>query len=124
GEIRTPDLVLRRHALYPSELQPRSRMESDSKAFAAVPKIKNSPFSRYCARTVSKPSTTGTFWHIVPPISLAWRLSFSKASLFICNFICEYFLKTWESPCRSICVTHSSTTPPALSLVAYVDRRS
>ena len=23
GEIRTPDLVLRRHALYPSELQPR-----------------------------------------------------------------------------------------------------
>jgi hypothetical protein len=22
GEIRTPDLVLRRHALYPSELQP------------------------------------------------------------------------------------------------------
>jgi hypothetical protein len=24
GEIRTPDLVLRRHALYPSELQPRT----------------------------------------------------------------------------------------------------
>jgi len=34
-------------------------------------------------------------------ISFANRFSFSKASRFICNFICEYFLKTWESPCRS-----------------------
>ena len=43
---------------------------------------------------------------------------------FICNFICEYFLKTLASPCRSNWVTHSSATPPAESLVAYVERRS
>jgi hypothetical protein len=47
-------------------------------------------------------------------------LSFSKASRFICNFIWEYFLKTCASPWRSICVTHSSATPPALSRVAWV----
>jgi len=46
-------------------------------------------------------------------ISLARRLSFSKASRFICNFIWEYFLKTCASPWRSICVTHSSATPPS-----------
>src|SRR5713101_4372359 len=51
-------------------------------------------------------------------ISLAWRFIFSKASRFICNFICEYFLKTFASPCRRSCVTHSSATPPALSRVA------
>jgi hypothetical protein len=43
-------------------------------------------------------------------ISLAWRFIFSKASRFICNFICEYFLKTFASPCRRSCVTHSSAT--------------
>jgi hypothetical protein len=57
-------------------------------------------------------------------ISLARRFSFSKASRFIYNFIWEYFLKTCASPWRSIWVTHSSATPPALSLAAYVERRS
>jgi hypothetical protein len=33
-------------------------------------------------------------------------------------------LDTFESPCRSNCVTHSSATPPADRRVAYVDRRS
>jgi len=28
-------------------------------------------------------------------ISLVWRSIFSKASCFVCNFICEYFLKTF-----------------------------
>jgi hypothetical protein len=37
-------------------------------------------------------------------ISLAWRFIFSIASRFICNFICEYFLKTFASPCRRSCV--------------------
>src|SRR2546426_7969048 len=40
-----------------------------------------------------------------PADSLAARLSFCSASRFICNFICEYFLKTFASPCRSSCVT-------------------
>ncbi|HTR48801.1 MAG TPA: hypothetical protein VMM16_15575 [Verrucomicrobiae bacterium] len=49
-------------------------------------------------------------------ISLARRFSFSRASRFILSFICEYFLKTCASLWRSSCVTHSSATPPALSL--------
>ena len=52
------------------------------------------------------------------PASPAWRLSVVRASRFICSFICEYFLKTLASVCRSSCVTHSSATPPALSRVA------
>ena len=65
---------------------------------------------------------TPLYWTSTEPkpfrSSLACRLIFSKASRFICNFICEYFLKTFASPCRSIWVTHSSATPPALSRVA------
>ncbi len=40
-----------------------------------------------------------------PFASLARRLIFSKASRFIWSFICEYFLKTFASPCRGNCVT-------------------
>jgi hypothetical protein len=58
------------------------------------------------------------------PPSFARRFSFSRASRFICNFIWEYFLNTLASVWRSNCDTHSSATPPALSRVAYVDRRS
>ena len=57
------------------------------KHFQPFPKLKYSLFQPYCARTVPKPSFTGSFWHSVPIISLAWRLSFSRASRFICNFI-------------------------------------
>jgi hypothetical protein len=46
--------------------------------------------------------------------SFAFRFSFCSASLFIVSLICEYFLNTLASPCRSSCVTHSSATPPAL----------
>jgi hypothetical protein len=66
----------------------------------------------YCTMTVRIRSP------VVGAISLARRLRFSKASRFICNFIWEYFLKTCASPWRSICVTHSSATLPALSRVA------
>jgi hypothetical protein len=38
--------------LYPAELRARGRRHSDSKAYAAVPKIKSTSFSRYCARTL------------------------------------------------------------------------
>src|ERR1700674_4771363 len=68
----------------------------------------NPPCFSLCGRTVAKPQLAGRFWHSVPVISLAWRLSLSRASLLICNFIFEYFLKTCESPCRSICVIYSS----------------
>src|ERR1700694_4215438 len=71
-----------------------------------------------CARTVHEYGYCIMTVHIgaglAGTISFARRLSFSKAS----RFICEYFLKTCASPWRSICVTHSSATPPALSLVA------
>jgi hypothetical protein len=54
----------------------------------------------------------------LPVISFAMRFIFSSASLCIRSFICEYFLKTFESLWRSSCVTYSSATPPALSRVA------
>jgi hypothetical protein len=37
--------------------------------------------------------------------SFAFGLIFCNVSRFICNFICEYFLKTFASPCRSKRVT-------------------
>jgi hypothetical protein len=55
GEIRTPDPLLRRQMLYPAELRARSESKSDSKAFAAVPKIKSSSFSHYCVRLRQNP---------------------------------------------------------------------
>jgi hypothetical protein len=64
-------VVLRRQTLYPTELRARGRSHSDSKAFATVTKIKSSPFTHYCVRTVPKPSLAGKFWHSVPVISLA-----------------------------------------------------
>lgn|GEM_PF-1823490 len=70
GGNRTPDILLRRQMLYPAELRARSRNQSDSNAFAAVPKIKSSFFCDYRARTVPKPSLTFKFWHNVPVISL------------------------------------------------------
>src|SRR5712692_1875056 len=48
--------------------------------------------------------------------SFACRFSLINASRFICSFICEYFLNTFASPCLSSCVSHSSATPPALTV--------
>jgi len=48
--------------------------------------------SAHCTMTVPVDSL------LAGSISLARRLSFSRASRFICNFICEYFLKTCASP--------------------------
>jgi hypothetical protein len=76
------------------------------------------PFLRLSVITVPKPPCTGAVCASPRLISLAWRLSFSRASRFMASFICEYFLNTSEFPCRSSCMTHSSATPPALSRVA------
>ena len=57
----------------------------------ASKRIKTVSKPSHCPLTVSKPVA-----------SFACRLIFSKASRFICNFIREYFLKTFASPCRSI----------------------
>jgi hypothetical protein len=55
-----------------------------------------------CARTVHECGYCAMTVHIgaglAGVISFARRLSFSKASRFICSFICEYFLKTCASP--------------------------
>jgi hypothetical protein len=45
GGNRTPDPLLRRQTLYPTELRARSRGGFDSKAFSTVPKIESFPFS-------------------------------------------------------------------------------
>ena len=75
-------------------------------------------------KTVPKPHQLGLSVSKLRLLSFACRFSFCRASRFIWSFICEYFLKTLASPCRSNCVTHSSATPPALRRVAYVERRS
>ena len=47
-----------------------------------------------CIKTVSKPLQFGLPVSKLLACSLACRFSFCSASRFICNFICEYFLKT------------------------------
>jgi hypothetical protein len=118
-----------------SPVRSRSRLPTFSliaKVFRNLSLPQSLDFVSNCARTVHECCYCIAAVHIgvaiktsaaAGVISLARRFSFSKASRFICNFIWEYFLKTCASPWRSIWVTHSSATPPALSLVAYVERR-
>ena len=89
---------------------------------SGLPKSSNKTPDR--GKTVTKPHQL-TFSVSKPGrASFAFRFNFCSASRFICSFICEYFLNTLASPCRSNWVTYSSATPPALKRVAYVDRRS
>ena len=83
---------------------------------SGLPKSTQNTFDR--GKTVTKPHQLGLTVSKPGPSSLAFRFNFCRASLFICSFICEYFLNTFASPCRSSCVTHSSATPPALKRVA------
>src|SRR5665213_1315271 len=125
GAIRTPDPLRPRQVRYQAALRPDMYCSLDSKILSnqasSFHHVSSPKLSHNCAKTP-------LYWTTTEPkpfrSSLACRLIFSKASRFICNFICEYFLKTFASPCRSIWVTHSSATPPALSRVAYVERRS
>ena len=100
-----------------------SRIPLKTKSFLRRLDLSPPYFRSNCAKTVPKPLHAAS---PVPelPLSFALRFSFARASRFICSFICEYFLKTFASPCRRSCVTHSSATPPALRRVAYVDRKS
>ena len=50
-----------------------------------------------CAGTVHKLPDSCTAVVTSMVISFAWRFIFSSASLCIRNFICEYFLNTFES---------------------------
>ena len=83
---------------------------------SGLPKSTQNAFNR--GQTVTKPHQLGLSVSKPGRSSLAFRFIFCRASLFICSFICEYFLNTFASPCRSSCVTHSSATPPALKRVA------
>jgi len=53
------------------------------------------------AATVAKPHQLGLAMSNPGSPSLAYRFSIFSASRFICNFICEYFLNTFASPCRN-----------------------
>src|ERR1035441_10653484 len=59
-----------------------------------------------------------------PGRSFAFRSSFASASRIMPSLAWLYNLNTSASPCRSICVTMWSATPPALSRVANVCRNS
>src|SRR5215831_3955791 len=118
-----PALVLRNQQVAGSIPAGGSRTFLKTNGFEDASGVRTSNLVSNCAKTVPKPL------HAVPPVpelplSFALRFSFARASRFICSFICEYFLKTFASPCRRSCVTHSSATPPALRRVAYVDRKS
>src|SRR3984893_4945690 len=86
----------------PAELHARTRSHPHSKAFAAVPHAHPSQNCHNCARTVpNKLQLTLCACATVPDTvpngvfsSFACRSSFWRASLFICNFTCESFLKT------------------------------
>ncbi len=79
-----------------------TRSYIDSKTLPAVRHTHPSQNPHNCARTVpNKLQLTVCACATVPdPVpngvffSFASRSSFCRASLFICNFMCEYFLKT------------------------------
>src|SRR6267378_5056913 len=124
GRDRTGDPLLAKQVLSQLSYTPTNGNYLHSKAFSPIPKSVPSLFHHHCTKTVPKPPSAGAACAAPRVISLARRLSFSRASRFMANFICEYFLKTSELPCRSSWTTHSSATPPELSRVAYVERRS
>ena len=105
-----------RQVRYQAALRPDNYCSLDSKT------LSNHASGFYRSSSPKTKTKTPFYWTTTEPkpfrSSLACLLIFSKASRFICNFICEYLLKTFASPCRSIWVTHSSATPPALSRVA------
>src|SRR5215831_9286276 len=79
-----------------------------------VPKLCQNSFLRQSALTESSLSRIHALIRrhfVCPPVDFLKSLSLAAS-------ICEYFLKVCESPCRSSRTTHSSATPPALSLVA------
>ncbi len=98
GRDRTGDPLLAKQVLSQLSYTPTVGTLIDFKAIAPVRKLRNSTFTLYCVRTVSKPLSPEPCCVKTPDISLARRLILSNASLFICNFIWEYFLNTWESP--------------------------
>ena len=89
-----PDPLLAKQVLCQLSYTPTAGTAFDVKAFAAVRKTPKPLFALYCVRTVSKPLSPEPCCVKTPDISLARRLILSSASLFICNFICEYFLNT------------------------------
>jgi hypothetical protein len=81
---------------YQAALRPDMYSRIDSKALSNFTTIPIDDFRpRPCTNRAFMSHCTATV-HIRSPlsaaISLARRLSFSRASRFICNFICEYFL--------------------------------
>ena len=82
--------MLAKHALSQLSYTPTAATVIDFKAFAAIRKLRNPLFTPYCVKTVSKSLSPEQCCVKTP--SLARRLILSSASLFIRNFICEYFL--------------------------------
>jgi hypothetical protein len=128
GAIRTPDPLRPRQVRYQAALRPdingllHSKTLLDSPHAATRGKTDQNRPDR--VKTVPKLHQLGFSVSKLRLLSFACRFSFCRASRFICSFICDYFLNTFASPCRSSWVTHSSATPPALRRVAYVERRS
>jgi|SRR5580700_10816058 hypothetical protein len=119
-ELLESSFVRPRQARYQAALRPDMKCTIDSKAlsnFTATPIRRiglDCARMGYCNVTVHIGAAKKTS-AAAGAVLLACRLSLASASRFICDFICEYFLKTCAPLWRSIWVTHSSATPPALS---------
>ena len=105
GEIRTHDPLRPRQVRYQAALRPDNYCSLDSKPLSKFPILPGLPKSGQNSpdrdKTVTKPHQLGLTVSKPGPSSLAFRFNFCRASRFICNFICEYFLNTLASPCRS-----------------------
>ena len=72
---------------------PTAATAIDIKVFAPIRKLRIFTFHPLCVDCVKTPLPE-TCCVTTTDISLARRLILPSASRFICNFICEYFLKT------------------------------
>ena len=105
GVIRTHDPLRPRQVRYQAALRPDivglldSKTLLDSSHTATRTKTTQNRPDR--GKTVTKPHQLGRSVSKLRPLSFACRFSFCSASRFICSFICEYFLNTLASPCRS-----------------------
>ena len=105
GQIRTGDPLRPRQVRYQAALRPDICCFLDFKPLSqfpipsGLPKSTQNTFDR--GKTVTKPHQLGLSVSKLRPLSFACRFSFCSASRFICSFICEYFLNTLASPCRS-----------------------
>jgi len=90
--------LLAKQVLSQLSYTPTAGTSIDFRAFATVRKLQNISCSPLLRQNSAMTTITSAPLCRSSGFSLARRLILAGASLFICNFICGYFLNTWESP--------------------------